>query len=275
VKKALIIISCLFLLAVGFWSIVLPEQFVINLIENSFDSERLYLKPEGFKKGFLYSFRAEKIVLMKRGDSQEKEPRTQGYSVSETPVLTFDHLRGRINLLSLLRLSPRLDFDCTVSGGPVRGDVALTGTGRTRIDGTDIQLQGIPLFEQIGVHGDGNLSVTFTQGSGKGEIRFSLNNARLKATSFGGIFVPLDLFHMVKGALVLNGGTLSTQSFGIYGSGVYARLAGNITDGDLNMKLELMMDSTFTSAPAFQSLLEQYKVSPGYYVIPVKTRVAL
>ena len=274
-KKTLIIISCLFLLVIGFWSIVLPKQFVINLIENSFDSERFYLKTEGFKKGFLYSFKAEKIVLMKRGDSQGKEPGGRGYAVSETPVVTFDDLRGRINLLSLVRLSPRLDFDCRVNGGTVKGEIGLARKGRTRIDGADIRLQGIPLLEHFGVRGDGNLSVALSLGNGKGEIKFSVNDARLQATSFGEVFLPLDLFHMVKGALTLNAGTVSTQSFGLYGSGIYARLAGSMTDNNLNMNLELMIDSTFSLGAAFQSLLERYKVSPGYYVIPVKTMIAL
>jgi len=275
VKKAVIVISSLVLLVVGSWLVILPEQFFIGLIENGLDSEDLHLKTEGFSKGLFLSFSAEKIVLMKRGHFRQGEKDGEKPPLSETAIVSFDDVRGKINLLSLIRFSPALDFDCTVNGGRVRGEIGLAGNGRSRIDGAGIRLQGIPLFELIGVHGDGNLSVALSLDNGKGEAKFSVDDARFKAASFGGAFVPLDLFHMAKGALIVNTGTIDLQSFALYGNGVYARIKGSVKESNLNMNLELMMDSSFEAGAALQPLLERYKVSPGYYLIPLKTAIVL
>jgi hypothetical protein len=54
------------------------------------------------------------------------------------------------------------------------------------------------------------------------------------------------------------------------GAGIYARVRGAIGGTDMNLSLELMTDSSFSAEPLFQFALEKYRVSPGYYVIPLK-----
>jgi len=54
------------------------------------------------------------------------------------------------------------------------------------------------------------------------------------------------------------------------GTGIYARVKGSIRGADMNMSVELMTDSSFTTEPLFQFILDRYKVSPGYAVIPLK-----
>jgi hypothetical protein len=45
-------------------------------------------------------------------------------------------------------------------------------------------------------------------------------------------------------------------------------MKGEIREGSLDGRAEVMVDASFPQYPLIQPLLERYKVSPGYYVIP-------
>ena len=67
-----------------------------------------------------------------------------------------------------------------------------------------------------------------------------------------------------------NDNTAEVRSFAMTGTGVYARVKGTMHGNDMNMSLELMTDSSFESGFLFQVMLEKYRVSPGYYLVPLK-----
>jgi type II secretion system protein N len=279
VKKAILIV-CLIVLAVfGSWFIVMPEPFLINLIENALTSENVYLKTEGFRKGFFYSVTVEKILLMKRGDLKRNETGVPGLSVAssqaDVPLVILNDVTGKVDLLSVARLNPQLDFESHLQGGRVTGEVDLAGKGAVAMKGNDISIEAIPFLDLIGIRGRGDLSGTFRSGNGQGEITFSVMNAKLKNTSFEGVFLPLEVFHTVYGLVTLRDGTVDVRSFTLQGDGVYARVKGNATGRKLNMDVELMMDSTFQATPILQALVRQYQVSPGYYVIPLKVALPM
>ncbi|MGD1076481.1 MAG: type II secretion system protein GspN [Thermodesulfovibrionales bacterium] len=278
-KKAILIV-CLIVLAVfGSWFIVMPEPFLINLIENALTSENVYLKTEGFRKGFFYSVTVEKILLMKRGDLKRNETGVPGLSVAssqaDVPLVILNDVTGKVDLLSVARLNPQLDFESHLQGGRVTGEVDLAGKGAVAMKGNDISIEAIPFLDLIGIRGRGDLSGTFRSGNGQGEITFSVMNAKLKNTSFEGVFLPLEVFHTVYGLVTLRDGTVDVRSFTLQGDGVYARVKGNATGRKLNMDVELMMDSTFQATPILQALVRQYQVSPGYYVIPLKVALPM
>ena len=100
-----------------------------------------------------------------------------------------------------------------------------------------------------------------------GEARFSIREARFEGAFPGVDFLPLDLFQSIRGSLTIEK-TITVKSLTLEGRGVYARVNGNIKGNSLDMKIELMMDSSFGQEPVLAKDLGQYRVSPGYYVIP-------
>lgn len=261
-KKAVFIIGFSAIFVIGLWLVAIPASLIIDRIEGSLDRyDNLYIQTEGFKKGLFYNVMAERILLKKRDAG-----------ISDGSLLILDSINARLNIMSLLKLSPELDFDCKMSSGVVKGSVKLIGNRSLKLIGNEIQIDGIPFLELLGIHGDGNLSWSLWLNGGTGEAKFSVDSMRLKNTSVGGVPLPLEIFKNIKGVVVINKETIDVKSFALEGKGVYARLKGSITEYNLNLNMELMIDSSFESGNIFRAMLEQYKVSPGYYVIPVKTR---
>lgn len=259
-KKAALIIAVALLLVTGLWLIAVPEGLVADVIENSLSRDYLYLRTEEVKKGLFYNFRAGRILLMKKGAGGSPD----------YPLLAFEQIKGRFKFLSIFTLSPELDFEGRMNGGEVRGLVRLTGKDTLVIEGGDISIGGIPLFEPLGIYGDGSLSGSFLVRNNSGDLKFSVKNARFDRASLGGISLPMDLFHEIKGAAIVGNDAIEIQSFAMSGTGIYARVKGSISGTGMNLSLEVMTDSSFTAEPLFQFALERYRVSPGYAVIPLK-----
>jgi type II secretion system protein N len=259
-KAAAVVIAVLFLVAC-LWFIAIPESLIADLIENALSREYLYLKAEGVKKGLFYTFDAERILLKNKAGSED----------SPDTVLVFNDVQGRLSFLSLLMLHPELDFHGSVSEGKVSGVVRLTGKDSVKINGSDIRINGIPLLKPLGIHGDGVLSGSFLVRNNSGELKFAVKDLDLSSGTIGGVFLPMDLFHDMRGAVNMKSDTLTeVQSVAMSGTGIYARVKGAIQGNDMNMSLELMTDSSFTPGPLFQMMLEKYMISPGYYLIPLK-----
>ena len=260
-KKTAVAFIALLLLVACLWFIAIPESLIADLIENSLSREYLYLKTEGVKKGLFYNFGADRILLKKKGKGGDPD----------APLLVFSNVKGRGELLSFFRLRPELRFDGSMNDGDVTGFVRLTGTDRLMITAGNVRINGIPLFEPLGIYGDGILSGSFLVRDNSGELKFSVRDARLKNTSLGGVFLPLDLFHDAKGAVRFNNdNTVEVQSLAMTGAGIYARVKGTVKGNDMNMSLELMTDSSFAPGSLFKMMLERYRVSHGYYRVPLK-----
>lgn len=260
-KKAAVVIIALVFFVICLWFIAIPESLLVDLIENSLGSEYLYLKTEGVKKGVLYNFGAGRILLKKKA----------GGGDSDDTLLVFNDVKGRFEFLSLFRLRPELSFHGSINHGDVSGSVRLTGKDSLMISGSNIRINGIPLLELLGIYGDGRLSGSFLVFNNSGELKFSVRDVNLKSATLGGIFLPLDLFHDIRGAVKINNdNTVEVQSFAMTGAGIHARVKGIIQGNDMNMSLEMMTDASFAPGPLFQMMLENYRVSPGYYVVPLK-----
>lgn len=259
-KKPAIALAVFLLLVIGLWYVAIPQSFLVNLIENSLPAEDLYLKTEGFEKGPLYNFRAEKIILTKR--------------VSNFQILSLDNISARISLLSLLKLNPTLLFDCVWNGGTVSGKASLRDKGIT-VGGSNIRIKDIPFFELLGIRGDGHLTGKFWNSKGKGGMELTVPDLRLESSSLGTAFLPLEMFHEMRGALTLNGKTAEVHSFTLQGQGLSARLKGKAQGNYLDMNMEVMLDSSYTPSLMVRMMLKPYTVSPGYYMIPIKTYIAL
>ena len=260
-KKTAAALIVLLLLVVCLWFVAIPESLIADLVENALGREYLYLKTEGVKKGLFYDFGAERILLKKKGSGGE----------ADTPLLVFSDVKGRVEMLSLFMLRPELRFHGSMSGGDVTGFVRLTGSDSLVIEAGNVSINGLPLFEPLGIYGDGILSGSILVRNNVAELKFSVRDVNLKSTTLGGVFLPLDLFRDIKGAVMINNdNTAEVRSFAMTGTGIYARVKGTIRGSEMNMSLELMTDSSFAQGALFMMILERYRVSPGYYLVPLK-----
>ncbi len=262
-KKAAVVLAGLFLLVAGVWFIVLPGGLIKDLIEHSLGSDVVYLKADGFRKGLFYDFSARKILLRKAGAGKD----------SDVTLLEFDDVNGRLDLLSVAAFRPRLNFSCKIGDGVVTGRVGLTGKGPTKIVGGDIHLEEVPFLEPFGIHGGGTMSGSFEESGNKSDLELSLINANLSSTTFMGVFLPLEIFHEVRAAATITDGVVDIQSLALSGDGLYGRVRGSVRGGNMDMSLELMTDPSFKLAPLLQAMVERYRVSPGYYVFPLRGEV--
>ncbi|HUO76430.1 MAG TPA: type II secretion system protein GspN [Thermodesulfovibrionales bacterium] len=262
-KKAATICVVLVLVIFGLWFVALPESLIISLIDGSLGKENLDFQTEGFGKGLFYNFNAEKIVLREKGVKGD----------SYVPLLVFRNVHGWLDFMSLFRIHPELDFEGEMNGGEVAGKVGLTGKENLAIRGNTIRIKGIPFLDFLGIQGDGLLSGDFHMSNDTGEVKFSVADASLKSTSWGGGVVPLEVFHEIKGAATIKNETVEVRSLALSGKGVYGRVRGSIKGMDADMSFELMTDSSFTLGSLTHAVLGQYKVSPGYYVVPLKGKM--
>ncbi len=143
-----------------------------------------------------------------------------------------------------------------------------SGEWTLQIVGENIQINGLPIIEKIGVYGDGNLMFNFQRKHRKGEITFSIDNAMLKGALTGISALPLHLFRNVKGLLTIGDASIAVNSLTMEGKGIYVRIKGIIKESNFDGNIEIMMDSSFDLYPTLKSLLARYKVSEGFYVIP-------
>lgn len=272
-KVAIAAVTFIFIVS-GIWLVVVPEGLIVDLMEDSLNRHDLYLRAEGLKKGLFYSFRVERVSLNRRDINNGKgvPKKSQDFlGYSDEPLLTFNDVDASVDLLSLLRLSPVINLRCTLNGGRVSGRFRVMGRANfIRIYGDGIKIGGIPFLKRIGINGEGSLSGNFWYSNREGEAKFSATGARFENLFYRGVSLPLSLFHDIRGVIVINGETINLKSFTLNGNGVYARLRGNIKGSDLDINIELMTDSSLKQGPILEWMLRTYRVSPGYYVIPVR-----
>lgn len=245
----------------GFWQIAVPGSLITDLIENSLAAKGLHADFAGFRKGLFFTFEARQITLKKSGNS----------------LLSVENARARLKPLSLLALSLPVLFDGDISGGRINARVDLLHSGnRSDITIDKAEMERIPLFRALGFAGSkGIFSGDMKIENSRGEIKFDLTNAAFESASFGGITLPLEMFYKARGAMTISNNTIDIKSFTLEGDGIYARIKGNIIEGRAGLIAELMPERSFKEKNYIFSMLEQYKVSPGYYSIPINSNLSV
>jgi hypothetical protein len=87
--------------------------------------------------------------------------------------------------------------------------------------------------------------------------------------------VPLNLFQSISGSIDVRENVMHITSISLEGKDVNARLKGNIKANTMDLTMELMPGRSFIENPLFLNEFDRYKVSPGYYVIPVRGDLSL
>lgn len=245
--------------------LAIPDSLIISYITESLEGPNIKIKLIGFKKGIFYTLRAEQGIMLYLG----AETSSSSASQEIVPTITIQDINVTPDLHSLLELTPRLNFSGQINHGTINGTITEEQRDMALyIDGKNIQINGLPIVEKIGIYGDGTLMFNFQRRHQKGEMTFSIDNAMLKGACAGISALPLHLFRNVKGLFTIGDASIAVNSLAMEGKGIYVRIKGIIKESNFDGNIEIMMDSSFDLYPTLKWLLAQYKVSEGFYVIP-------
>lgn len=243
----------------GLWLIAISEGLLIDLIENSLKGAPLSVEITDLRKGLFYNFKSQRVTLKRSGKT----------------LLSIENAAGNIHPFSLFLMKIALSFNGAISGGEIQGKVDLMkGRHRVNVHIENAKIEGIPLFEVMGLRERGTLSGELKIEDGFGDLRFSIKDAKFERGSFSGVMIPLDMFDNAKGAMAIHGDLIKIVSFSLEGKGIYARIKGNITGNVVDLTIEIMRDSSLKGKTYLFSMIEHYNVSPGYYMIPIKSRLS-
>jgi type II secretion system protein N len=235
---------------------VIPETTLQSIIEDYFTGKKFHAEIHEIKKGVFYNFSANKLLVKS----------------STREIIFFSNLHGNINPLSLLILQLNISIDGTVGEGNISGNVRLAKNNmQMRLDFTKARIDEISMLKRAGINGTGTLSGRFSMINSKGNIDFNIEDGNFQQAEFAGVKVPLNFFHDIKGAIEINGDMLNIISVYCEGKDIYARLKGVIKDAVMDLTMEVMPGQSFIENPFFFAELERYKISPGYYIIPLRS----
>ncbi|GAB4389209.1 MAG: hypothetical protein Kow0025_13150 [Thermodesulfovibrionales bacterium] len=258
-KAALAAALALAALVWGFWLVAVPGDLVVDFIEDSARAEGMEVRVEGFRKGLFYSFSADAVSLLR----------------SDAALVRATGVSGRLDFAGLLGLRAVVPFRGTVAGGALKGRASVAGGGGYEVDASleGARVAGIGAVSLAGIKGDGELSGDFHMRDGLGELRFTVKAAAFDAMAYGGYAVPLNMFHTLRGALLIKGDTVEVDSVALEGEGIYARARGKVVGRAVDMELELMPEESVVPESVMMAMAGRYRVSKGYYVIPLKANL--
>lgn len=258
-KKILIAFIALVVIIWALW-IAIPSASLQFIIEDSFPNESIHVDAIGLEKGLFYTLSAEKVIIK----SFDRE------------LLIFDSVRSRIDPLSLMILKLRLTADGNIGGGTFSGNLRLgKNAGQILFDVKQADINKIPLLKRIGVKGTGTLSGRVSLMNDSVTIVFATDKVNFEPSLVAGIKLPLNFFHRATGSLTAQGNILTIESVSLEGEDVFARLKGRIHNSLMDMTMEIMPGRTVIENPLFVAEFERYKVSPGYYAIPMRGNLSL
>lgn len=239
------------------WTFGVPDSLIPKLINEGAAKKGYAVQAEGFKKGLLLSFRAGSLKVLKGKDE----------------LFTVSDLKGRISPLGLLTLKVGVVFGGYVGEGRLEGSAELLRKGyRLAVKFDDIEAEALPMARRVG---NGYISGEADIRDGEGSVKFSVSEIELKKSPFPGVPLPPDIFKSAKGALTIEGDTVVVNSIFVEGRGLNARVSGRVKGDMLELKVELMPDEKVLPDFVMTALIGRYRVSAGYYVVPIKRRLRL
>ncbi|MBI5407750.1 MAG: type II secretion system protein GspN [Nitrospirae bacterium] len=251
-KKILYIVLAVPVFIILVWFFAVPGELLREKMEEAISGAgegNISASIKGFKKGLFFSIHADSLDL----------------AIDKTPTLKITDVTGYIDLRQLIKLQLAFSIEGKLGGGNITGLLKYPSEGEIKLE--KAELNAVPYLAEIGIKGGGHLS---------GEIRLKDNNARLTfqipdlAAREASVMIPfLESFHKAQGAFSINGNNVKIDSISLEGEKGYARLKGDITNGEKNLNLELM--PSMDKLNSLESMLiGKYIVSPGYYIVPIK-----
>jgi type II secretion system protein N len=225
VKKIALSILVLAALVWAAWLIAVPSSMIESEVEEKLKRGNVSADLVGFRKGLFLSFNSQALDVMNSGER----------------LFSIEGLQGELELIQSLKL-----MGAVVALEGMAGGGEFDGTFRVKdksyrldmtITGADIEELG--LFEHTGLEGSGTLDAEAHMADNAGDIKFSITGAKLKSLDVSGRSIPIDIFHTVRGALIMKGRAVDVKSVTLEGKGLFARASGDKTQGGVLTVIKL------------------------------------
>lgn len=242
-------------LIIGLWIIAVSEDTITAAIKNSVSTERFRIEMDRLKKGLFYSLSIDMVELKGRNGT----------------LFYIEEVSGKINPLYLFLLRHKSSFRGKINRGIISGAFSIGRNKRSiSIEIDNVDIKDIPYLERIALKGRGVLSARFVIENYCGNIKFALSDAQLETFVFSGINIPMEMFNKAQGVASIKGNIIEINSFSLEGPGIYGRVKGRVKDNVADLSLEIMPEPSAQERFLMLAFIDKYKVSPGYYVIPIK-----
>jgi type II secretion system protein N len=204
-------------------------------------------------------------------------------SDSRGPLVQLDRLFVRPSFIPLMTGNLALSADATVGSGTITALWRSGKSGGISADISGLLLENIPFFRNVAgatVKGilRGEARLTGVAPRMNGVIKMEVKGAELADMKIGEMLLPAVSDETIQGMLRVKDGRGRVESLTFEGSGLYARLSGEIplsASAPLELILELMPKADFLEKQKFVFLLlVKYLDSPGHYRIPVRGTLA-
>ncbi len=253
VRYTLLIVIAVPCLIILVWFFAIPDDYLQTSLENTIaehSTSDIDITMTGFRKGLFFSTHADTLDVI----------------MNKKPLLRVTDLKSSIHPLDSARRKRAFSVQGNIGNGSIQGVFNLPDSGTLTINKAD--LKAIPYLKSLGIVAEGLLSGEIIIKGDTADILFQIPHAELKETALGEL-LTLKTFQNIQGALMVKGNTVMIKSVSLEADKGYARLKGEISNGVMNMILEVMPEPG--RLESFESmLLANYLVTPGYYVIPIE-----
>lgn len=238
------------------WLFAVPTSLIQERIEDAIASSgnrELSLSINGLRKGIFLNLYADNLTLV----------------IDQKPALQIVDFRMNITPRHLSDFRIAFTINGEMGGGKVNGTLKLPLDGT--IDIERAELNDIPYLKRIGFDIYGNMSSEISVKGDSVKAVFQIPDLNIRDSVM--TVIPLiTSFRKMQGSLSLTGNSLKVDSVSLDGDKGYARLKGTITNGNMDLSLEMMPDADKLNAME-SMLIGKYIISPGYYVVPIRGRL--
>ena len=238
------------------WLFVIPTSLIQERIEDAIASSgngELSLSVSGLRKGIFLNLYAENLTL----------------ELDQKPALEIVDFRMNFTPRHLSDFRLAFEINGDMSGGKVHGTVQLPLDGTIYIE--QAELNDIPYLKRTGIDIYGHMSSEISLKGDSVKAVFQIPDLNIRDSVI--TVIPLiNSFRKMQGALSLTGNNLKVDSVSLDGDKGYARLKGTITNGNMDLSLEMMPEANKLNAME-SMLIGKYIISPGYYVVPIRGRL--
>lgn len=238
------------------WFFAIPENVIKDKAESIMaesGNQDLSIDISRLRKGIFFSLHADSILLKSGG--------------KDAVTVTDFHARFAPKYLAEGRLAFILKGE--IAGGHLEGIIRLPAEGRIELNG--VALDAIPYIKRYITDIEGHVSSDIYIKDDSVKTEFKIPDLKIQDAAL--TIIPLiNTFRRMQGALTVKGADITIDSLSLEGEKGYARLKGHITNGIMDLLLELMPATDHLNAME-SMLIGKYIVSPGYYVVPIKRAV--
>ena len=234
------------------WYFAVPIDLIHERIKDSISNSTgadINATITGLRKGVLLSLHADTLDL----------------SIDEKPALNIEDLSVIFNPGYLLKKQLAFWIMGKIGGGSINGLVKLPARGEIKIERAE--LNAVPYLTRFSITVNGHVFSSISIKDNAAKIIFKVPDLIIDDSA--SVIPLLNTFRKLQGALSLNENNMKVDSISLEGEKGYARLKGDITNGVMNLSLELMPVKDRLNAME-SMLIGKYIVSPGYYIIPIK-----